>query len=1024
MPRPAHGAGATALALLALFVFPAAGHAQTARISEEVRSIRTYPFDEPNPVPILTRDARLYPYHSFEGYSTVAEPRDWKVVRLENDWIEVFVLPEVGGKVWGAVVKKTGHEFIYRNEVLKFRNIALRGPWTSGGIEFNFGVIGHTPSTATPVDYRLVENADGSVSCWVGGMDLPSRTHWRVEIRLPADKAAFETHAFWYNPTPLEQPYYNWMTGAAFARDDLEMSIPGDAYLTHPGEERAWPVDDRGRYLPLYRNNTFEGHKSYHVVGELNDFFGGYYHDDDYGFGHWSRYEDLPGQKLWLWALSREGGVWEELLTDTDGQYVEFQAGRLFVQYSPGTEVNPIKQAGFDPGSSSRWSETWFPLEGTGGLTDASSEGALHVAREGGKVVVGVNAFRAVTDSLQVWAGERLVAAVPVTLTPLEPERFTFEVTAGAPVRVRIPALDLDYRSDPTDRLLSRPFSTDPAALPSIPEVDRAVFQARELMKGRRYAEARALIEPSLAAEPWNREALLAGAELAYRRAMYEEGLALVDRALQLDAYDAQVNFLAGALYRAMGRMADTRDAFGWAARSTGYRSAAYTQLAEVMLGAEEYSESARYARLAIDYDRYSVPGWRALAVAARLMGDSALAADARTELSGLDPLAHAALAEEYLAAVTPVSARALVEAMGGEYPDQTLLELAVWYADLGRSGDALALLDLPGGPATGAEAQAWRAFLADDRALLVQPATPAFQFPYRTESLATLAWADERSDHWVWTYLRALDLWGLDRAEEAGALLATLGDVPDYAAAYVARGRLLERLRGTDPTSDLRRAVAMEPGDRVLHVELIRTLQERERWHDALAAVAEARARFPDDFNLALMDVRTLLQVGRAADATVILDDVQVLPSESGRESHRLWEWAHTLVALDALGAGDAPTARRHLEQALEWPESLGQGRPYEPEERLVRYLLGVAEERLGDAAAARENFEAVVRATGALSPAGAPTSRLDALAVAALRALGRPTTGGPTAVEPPTSSSDLEGLLLQAALSLGGPR
>ena len=96
---------------------------QTASIVEETRVLTTYPFSEPNPIPILIRDPRLYPYHTFEGYSEDAEPREWKVVHLENDLIEVFVLPEAGGKVWGAVVKETGHEFIYRNEVMKFRNI-------------------------------------------------------------------------------------------------------------------------------------------------------------------------------------------------------------------------------------------------------------------------------------------------------------------------------------------------------------------------------------------------------------------------------------------------------------------------------------------------------------------------------------------------------------------------------------------------------------------------------------------------------------------------------------------------------------------------------------------------------------------------------------------------------------------------------------------------------------------------------------------------------------------------------------
>ncbi|NIP81646.1 MAG: DUF5107 domain-containing protein, partial [Gemmatimonadetes bacterium] len=144
MLRSASSVPALALVLVATPLCPTALGAQAARVSEQVRVIDTYPFSEPNRIPVLTRDARLYPYHTFEGYSHAAEAREWTVVHLENDLIEVFVLPEVGGKVWGAVVKETGHEFIYRNEVMKFRNIALRGPWTSGGIEFNFGVIGHT----------------------------------------------------------------------------------------------------------------------------------------------------------------------------------------------------------------------------------------------------------------------------------------------------------------------------------------------------------------------------------------------------------------------------------------------------------------------------------------------------------------------------------------------------------------------------------------------------------------------------------------------------------------------------------------------------------------------------------------------------------------------------------------------------------------------------------------------------------------------------------------------------------------
>ena len=956
--------------------------AQTARISEETRVIKTYPFSEPNPIPILTRDARLYPYHSFEGYATDGVPREWNVVHLENDLIEVFVLPEVGGKVWGAIVKKTGHEFIYRNEVMKFRNIALRGPWTSGGIEFNFGVIGHTPSTATPVDYLLRENADGSVSCIVGAMDLPSRTHWRVEIRLPADRAYFETNVLWYNPTPVEQPYYNWMTAAAFARDDLEMSIPGNAFLAHSGARRTWPVDSVGRYLPIYDNNTFEGHKSYHVVGELNDFFGGYYHDDDYGFGHWSRYEEMPGQKLWLWALSREGGVWEELLTDTDGQYVEYQAGRLFVQYSPGDDVNPISQVGFDPGASDRWSETWFPLEGIGGLTDASRDGAMHVSRDGDALTVRINAFGNVTDTLRVSSGNGVLASYPIVFSALEPVERVVDLGGDTIFRVELPALGLDYTSDSSVRALARPFAPDPTAQMEIPAADR-----RELTKGRRYHEAKEMFESALVEEPWHRKALLGLADLEYRRGLYESGLAHVTRVLQLDAYDAAANFVAGNFYRALDRETDARGAYGWAARSIAFRSAAYVQLAEIMLAAGDVPEATRYARLALDYDRYNVPARQVLSMIGRRGGNAALVSSMREQLLEIDPLHHFVWAEDHLVSGDAASGNAVTAAMRSEYPDQTILELAVDYIRRGASDDARAVLGLGIGVASNSLLRAWGAWLDNDPSALAQAADPSFVFPFRKETIAVLEWAVQHTDHWSWSYLLALNLWARDRPEEAAVLLDAIDERADFAPLYVGRAHLLEQIYQRDPETDLRRAVQLDGSDRTIRIHLVRYLQGEERWEDALTVSTAGRSLFPEDFNLDLLHVRSLNQLGRADEAIDILNTIHVLPSENARQSHRLYEEAHTLAALDALEAASHEEARRHLHAALEWPELLGQGRPYDPEERLVQYLLGRAEQLIGDSGTAMAAFVAVAEATGQTDENAGP---LDLLAIPSLVALG----------------------------------
>ena len=221
----------------------------------------------------------------------------------------------------------------------------------------------------------------------------------------------------------------------------------------------------------------------------------------------------------------------------------------------------------------------------------------------------------------------------------------------------------------------------------------------------------------------------------------------------------------------------------------------------------------------------------------------------------------------------------------------------------------------------------------------------PTSPSPYRAETLPVLRWAAREERHWGWRYLLGLNLWALDRDAEAAEALAALGGEPDYGPAYAARAHLTEALGG-DPGPDFRRAVAVDPGSRILRVSLIRHLQETGRWAEALKASGRGRELFPGDFNLDLLHVRSLLQAGRHRDAIRIMANARVLPSENARESHRLYEFAHVGAALDELEAGNRAAARRHLEAALLWPESLGQGRPFDPDERLVRFLLGVVAE------------------------------------------------------------------------------
>ncbi|MGC8642185.1 MAG: DUF5107 domain-containing protein, partial [Isosphaeraceae bacterium] len=161
-----------------------------ATVKEYTRVFTTYPYADPDPVASMTR---YYPYFRFDGFSTRPVQKAWKVVELSNDYLRILILPEIGGKVWAAVEKSTGQSLIYFNHVVKFRDVGMRGPWTSGGIEANYGIMGHAPSCFAPVDYVARRESDGSASCTIGVLDLLTRSTWRLEINLPADQAVFST---------------------------------------------------------------------------------------------------------------------------------------------------------------------------------------------------------------------------------------------------------------------------------------------------------------------------------------------------------------------------------------------------------------------------------------------------------------------------------------------------------------------------------------------------------------------------------------------------------------------------------------------------------------------------------------------------------------------------------------------------------------------------------------------------------------------------------------------------------------
>ncbi|MCX6925472.1 MAG: DUF5107 domain-containing protein, partial [Verrucomicrobia bacterium] len=765
------------------------------------RVFTTYPYSDPDPVPTMSR---YYPYFRFDGFTDKPIEKKWKVVELSNDYLQILILPEIGGKVWAAIDKSTGKSFIYFNHVVKFRDISMRGPWTSGGIEANYGIIGHTPNCFSPVDYLTRRNPDGSASCIIGTLDLLTRTTWRLEINLPPDQACFSTRSFWHNASPVDQPYYTWMNVGIKSTGNLQFVHPGTHYIGHDGSVHDWPINPKdGRDLAWYEHNDFGGPKSYHVLGRLAEFFGGYWHDEDFGMAHCAAYGDKPGRKIWIWGLSRQGMIWENLLTDADGQYVEVQSGRLFNQADTSSTLTPFKHTEFPPYATDTWTEHWMPVKGTKGFVSASPWGALNVTREPDRLLIRISPTRALRDKLEVFDGERLLATRELNLKPSQPFEEVVRLAASpASLRVCIGGDKLQYTTIEDD-VLSRPTAAPPGF--DWNSVYGLYLKGKEEARQRDYVKAAEAFQSCVKLDTNYLPALVELASLAYRRADPTAALGFARRALSVDTYDPGANYQFGLAAAALGRRADTKEAFSLAALSPGWRSAAHTELAKEYLREQLYDRALASAQESLEGNTRNLDALQLRACACRLRDNAAGADAALAALLQLDPLNHFARFEQVLRGkVRPTQFTSLIR---NELPQETYLELAVWYHGAGLAIDAAKVLDLA--PQT-AEVLYWLAWLRRDTNLLVQAesASPQFAFPFRPESIPVLEWAAQQRPAWPPNYFLALIRWHLGELSQARQLLAACGDEPRFAPFFAARAQLTENTTARD----LQRAAELDP--------------------------------------------------------------------------------------------------------------------------------------------------------------------------------------------------------------------
>lgn len=923
---------------------------QTASVREYQKEYTTYPYSDPDPVP-----GRIYPYFRYEGFTHEPEKKEWKIVELENAYIKLQITPEIGGKIWTAIDKQSGKPFLYENSVVKFRDIALRGPWTSGGLEPNYGIIGHTPNCATPVDYLTRKNSDGSVSCIIGVLDLLTRSRWTLEINLPPDKAYFTTRSFWHNSGPLVQPYYTWMNAAVKASGELEFIYPGTHYIGHNGKASPWPLDTlRQRNLAFYGQNNFIGSKSYHVLGTAADYFGAYWRSADLGMICYAGREEKLGKKIYLWALSDEGKLWEELLTDDDGQYVEIQSGRLFNQNLPQSSSTPFKQVGFSPYQSDTWTEYWFPFKNTGGAIHAGLNGVMNVRQEGDICRFSFSPVRPVSDSLQLYdSSGRLVYKARLDLQPLEVYHQDIRLDPGQKVagyRLNGRTVDL-YEKDST--ALSRP--VDPPAGFDPDSAYGLYLQGRDLGRFRNYFGAEKMIRQSLEKDGTFIPALVEMSGLKYRKMQYDSAFYYAHKALSIDTYDPAANYFYGLAAVKLGKKYDAMDGFQVAVLTHEFRLAAYTELSRLYLKEGDYVKAGEYARKSLSFNRYNTEGLQLAWLSARLLGREDRLPGIKKKILEYEPLNHFIRFEEYLRNPNEAAREAFSTLIRNELPQETYLELAVWYYNLGRMEECREVLALA---PENSEILFWRAYLHRDEPdagerLDAANKSPAYLvYPFRAESAKIMQWAMQQNGDWKPCYYLALIHSFRNNKQVARNILDRTDAGAAFSPFYVTRALLYNKADSVKKLRDFSTAVQIDPESWRNRKYLTEYFLEQGRFREALNTIQEYAEKVPENHLIGLLTIRCLIVNNRYKEAEKMLEKINVLPHEGAMEGHTLYKETKLMLGLEALANKQYKQALAKVREAGLWPHRLGAGKPYEEmiDTRLEDWLYVMIYDALGN--------------------------------------------------------------------------
>ena len=972
------------------------------RAWEESVTIPTY-FAQPadrNPMFLDKRvyqgsSGKVYPNPFTDRISDERTEKSYRAVFLENEFVRIMVLPEIGGRIHIGLDKTNNYDFFYRQSVIKPALVGLLGPWISGGVEFNWPQH-HRPSTFMPVNHEIEEHADGSKTVWLSEHEPMNRMKGMVGITLHPGKNIVRATARLYNRTALVQTFLWWANVAVRVHDQYQAFFPPDVDYVADHAKRAvssFPVARNSYYGADYSNGVdITWYKnipvptSYMVLDSSYNFFGGYDHERKAGLVHVADHHVCPGKKLWTWGNAEFGYAWDRELTDCDGPYVELMAG-VFTDNQPDFSW-------LQPYETRTFSQYWYPIQEIGPAKNANLSAAINLVKDGHRVEVGVCVTEARKNlRIILTRGNQVLFERTQDILPGKP--FQTGITLPDDCRekdllLRVLSTDgqeiIQYQPEIEHEVHLPDPATEPPPPAEIPTIEELYLTGLHLEQYRHATRSPKIYwEEALRRDPFDARSNNALGTLFLRRGQFSQAETHFRRAIARltrrnpNPYDGEPFYNLGLALKSQGRNEEAFAAFYKSVWNQPWKSAGNYALATIACQNGKLKRALNFLQHSLSVNALHSKARNLRATILRRLGRNDEAEKLVRKTLESDPLDFRAMAEVMFLnqSETKRSPNDTFSAMLQN--NQICLDVAFDYAEAGLWAEAKDLLEWHvaslgkvAGPypmvlyalgyfheKTGHSDKTQEYF---DRAA---KASSDYCFPARLEEMLVLEQAirvnpDDAKAHY---YLGNL-LYDKDRREEAIQHWERSSQIDASFAIpwrnlgiawYNVRGNAeraldcYEKAFRADPTDarllyeldQLCKRTGVPPAKRLSRLEINRSLVD-----------------FRDDLVVELITLYN--QTEKSEKALQFLNHRRFHPWEGGEGLvSGQYVAAHLLLGRRALKTGNARAALKHFAAARNYPKNLGEAKHLLTLETQLDYFSGVALQDLGEVEKAREYWQ-----------------------------------------------------------------